>query len=1669
MSAQTLDIAIIGMSGSFAGARNARAFWQNILNKVDAVAPAPADWGVPYFDPSAKVNDRIYTTRGGFLRDLAEFNPIEFGIMPSSADGGDPDHYMALKHARDALGDAGYLQRNFDRERVGVVLGRGTYPNRGQANLLSHGMVVDEIMDVVRGVRPDLNGDELADLRARLKKQLPPYNAEMVGLMTPNVIAGLIANRLDLMGPNFILDAACASSLIALEAAARELISGRCDMMISGGVQAQIPPQLYMQFCQINALSHGQLRPFQKGANGTLLGEGVGVLVLKRLEDAERDGDRIYAVIKGIGTSSDGKAKGLLAPRQEGEMLALRRAYGSSGIDPSTIGLVEAHATGIALGDRTEIKSLTTIFGPRTGDLPHIALGSVKSMISHCIPASGAAGTIKAALSLYHKILPPTLCDEVSPELEIEHTPFYINNEARPWVHGGNTPRRAGINSFGFGGVNAHMILEEYRPKSRVQIPVLHAPMPSELVLMAANSREALIAQCEQVLAHLRGAQAPSLAAVAKACALRVDGEHRLAIVCESAADLDKKIEQVLEKLRPANAVPFKTRGGAYYGAGAAPGRVCFLFPGEGAQYPNMLADLCMHYPQVREWFDFFEKIAAQRGAGSRAAIVFPAPTSLSSEAKQKIEQLLYTTDVAAEAVSAAALGLYELLRDLGINADTALGHSTGENIALVANGVRRLAKREEIAATVVDFNRLYSELDQAGRIVNGTLLTIGALKPDMRQRLLSNSGRMLVAMDNCPNQLILFGEPGDARGLKEQLSAEGAICAELPFGRAYHTALFKPVADAFRAYYRNAEFGPGHAQLYSAASAGPFPEDAEGIRELACQQWENPVRFTDTIERLYADGVRVFIEVGPSGNLTSFVTDTLRAHGDVIAVSCNSRRKSDVLHLHQTLAQIFAAGVSFKPAALFAHREIEDCELATAPKPAARPIPRINLSMPVMRFPSDWKGAQKPYKPTAAESEAQEHPNVVRLERAPARKPEAETAAVPAPAKPVAPAALPPSTAPMAPAATLDPLSANLPALAGLRLNPNDPRTPLLQAHLGLMQEFLESQTRILAQFAGIAEAIPTLSAAPLVATAAAATLSEEARYPLLGRIVELTPSKLVTERHHDENVDLYLRDHAIGSTPSRLQADLRAIQVIPFTFSMETVSEAAQKLLGAPYRVVELNAIRGHRWLTLDNGTIDLRIIAERQPAQGDYEVVTVKIFRLHEGPPAGLLVFEATARLATARPAAPQAFPWKAAQDREITLHRSDDVLYTAGMFHGPSLQCVKHLRRVADDAIEADLEILPTQDYFTFTTTPQLATEAALLDAVGQLAGYWQVELAGGVWDHVCFPYHVGRYIQYSDPLPPGSKVIVRGEILRSDIRLTCRFDAIGPDGKLILRLETWEDRNFEINPRFWAFRMDPRSGPLSRIVASPKPTTTLVHMLPFLPENFLDTGFAIWLRVVAHMSLNRDERTQFYGLPTAGGRREEWLMGRLAAKEALCEWARQALGQVLSPIDFEIVVDENGRPSARSSLLPTLKLPPLSISHSGRIAVAALTLSAGQAVGVDYQSTTGIDIDSLLQGAFDDADTALVRSVPAADQGKVAVMLWCAKEAAAKASGGGLQGRPRDWRIGGMRHGGNVAEPLHIEVLHGNQRYQVNLTFAEDGVLAICEHPAAHHSPALAAL
>ncbi|HEV3174228.1 MAG TPA: polyketide synthase, partial [Actinocrinis sp.] len=395
-TATATPIAIVGMAVLLPGASNLDAYWKNLVGGVDCITDAPAGrWDPEFYDPAAGPGrpDRLYCRRGGFVDEYAEIDPLEFGIMPDSVPGAEPDQLLALRVAADAIADAGGRERLPSRDRIGVVLGRGGYLTPGLVRLDQRVRTANQLVRTLRELMPDLPDDRAEQVRAAFADALGPHKPEAAIGLVPNLAASRISNRLDVRGPAYTVDAACASSLVAVDHAVAELVAGRCDAMLAGGAHHCHDITFWSVFNQLGALSRSErIRPFHRGADGILIGEGTGVVVLKRLDDALAAGDRVYAVIRGTGVASDGRAASLFNPEPAGQVRAVRQAWAAAGLDPraaDALGLLEAHGTATPAGDGAEVTTLAEVFGPPDGD--PIALGSVKSMIGHTMPAAGIA------------------------------------------------------------------------------------------------------------------------------------------------------------------------------------------------------------------------------------------------------------------------------------------------------------------------------------------------------------------------------------------------------------------------------------------------------------------------------------------------------------------------------------------------------------------------------------------------------------------------------------------------------------------------------------------------------------------------------------------------------------------------------------------------------------------------------------------------------------------------------------------------------------------------------------------------------------------------------------------------------------------------------------------------------------------------------------------------------------------------------------------------------------------------------------------------------------------------------------------------------------------------------------------------------------------------------
>jgi len=898
-----VPLAIVGLACRFPKADDAERYWSNILNGVDCIEDVPESHWRPedYFSSDPKAADRTYAKRGGFLSPT-DFHPLEYGIPPASIEATDTSQLLGMMAAKEALADAGYGPdgKPFDRERVSVILGV-----TGALELviplgarLGHPIWRRALKEA------GLDDAQTEAIVQKIADGYVPWQEQSFPGLLGNVVAGRIANHLDLGGSNCVVDAACASSLGAIHLAALELISGRADMALTGGVDTFNDIFMYMCFSKTPALSpSGEARPFAADGDGVLLGEGVGVLALKRLADAERDGDRIYAVIKGIGSSSDGKGNAIYAPSAEGQVKALRRAYQISGVAPRSIQLVEGHGTGTKVGDAVELDALNRVYREAGGNQPWCAVGSVKSQIGHTKAAAGAAGLIKAALALRHKTLPPSIKAESPLAGARGDSPFYLTPQARPWLPAEEHPRRAAVSAFGFGGSNYHCVLEEYGAETdavvwdgRIQV-----------LAFSAADRAGLQAALAAFPADASWADLAVPAAKSR-LAFRSDDPCRLTVVLEEGkSDVATTLKSAATLLEKYGDKPFwSAPEGVFFGSGGQFGKVGVLFPGQGAQYVNMMRDLACRFPQMQRVLADVDKAFAgeEDFAGDRrlSDIIFPPP-SYDAETAAAQEARLRDTQNAQPAIGAMSIGAFKTLNYFGFRPDAAAGHSYGEITALCAS------ERFDAQALYL-LSRLRGKLMAEGAGDRGAMLAVRAPLERVADIVAEHRLDLTPANKNAPDQIVLSGPTAEIERAATLLDSLGVSNRRLNVAAAFHSSLISQASEPFSLELQKIDFPPAKIPVYANATARPYPESPAAARHLLADQLIKPVEFVEEIRNMHADGVRVFLEVGPGARLTGLVKSILAGEAfAAVAVDASSGGRPGMVDLARALSQLAVMG----------------------------------------------------------------------------------------------------------------------------------------------------------------------------------------------------------------------------------------------------------------------------------------------------------------------------------------------------------------------------------------------------------------------------------------------------------------------------------------------------------------------------------------------------------------------------------------------------------------------------------------------------------------------------------------------------------------------------------------------------------------------------------------
>lgn len=1498
-------VAIVGMAALLPGAGDLDSYWHNLIEGVDAITEVPPHrWDPEFYDPArAHRPDRLYCRRGGFVDELATFDPLRFGIMPASIADIEPDQLIALRVAAAAIDDAGGPDRMPPGDRIGVIIGRGGILSPAQARYAQRVRMSSQVIQVLRELIPDLPESRLEAVRAKFDERLGRHQPEGTIGLVPNLAASRVANRLNLRGPAYTIDAACASSLIAVDQAITELTNGRLDAVLAGGVHHVHDISFWSVFSQLGALSRqGQIRPFDRAADGLLIGEGTGIVVLKRTADALRDGDRIYAVIRGCGVSSDGRAASMINPASAGQVLAVRRAWTAAGLDPTApdaLGLLEAHGTATPTGDAAELVTIAEAFGPYAGG-PRPVIGSVKSMIGHAMPAAGIAGLIKAALAVYRGVLLPTLhCD--SPRPELARTRFAPITTARPWESDG--PRRAGINAFGFGGINAHVILEEAPDAVAARLSgaggTEPAPATATRVGSAVVSRttSAIVEQPDELLwlaapdpaalARLLDADDHTVRALGTARARQAqppgspgpapDERCRLGIVDPDAKRLGAARRAV------ARGQPWRGARDIWFSpapllGGDPRGQLAFVYPGLEAEFNPRTADIAAHFGlRDRQWS------AADLGRHGAGVI--------------EVGKLLT-----------------EALRRLGIIPHAVAGHSMGEWTAAAATGQISSASMDEFLAA---FNATSIE------VPGYAFAVIGAAAEQITPRL-AGYPRVLLSHDNAPAQCIVNGPEREVDSLVAALRDAGTLCQKLPFRSAFHTPVFAAGLTSVGAALRRWQVRPTRIPVWSTTLAAPFPAEPDRVLEIVVRHMLEPVWFRQTIQAMYAAGIRVFLQVG-AGQLASVIADNLRGR-DHLAMPVNVARRTGLNQLRRVVTALWVEGAAPDARALDPTAGSRARVAAPAGGSPARggPLMRLDLGGPLVRLGA---GADRLLG--------------VRVSGTGSTR-------------------------------DVDPGGSGRPGEVPAQLAARPEPAALTALH------------RLAGQSSAAAELAALLCAPPEHASGGGSGAAAPPSAPQPWR----TTLRVALDTMP------YLRDHCFFVQPADWPDPRDRWPVVPATTVVQHMMDAAERATPGR-RVIGVRDARFNRWLIAAPPTdveITLRPLGPDHLSVnfGDYARATIELAPDYP----------------TDRPV-----PWRHDPATERPPRISAPEMYAERlMFHGPLFQGVTAVHALGDQHVRGVV---------TAPTPP-----GALLDNALQLIGNWLITTQPV--RTVALPVRLGHVRFFGPPPAPGTALECVARVRSIDDAQLVADTQLCLDGQVWAQLDGCVDRRFDSHPTARPAERFPERHPMS--VRQPEGWTMVFDCWTDLVTRGMAARGILGTRGYADYE-RQPPRT-----------RKQWLLGRIAVKDAVRFQLWDDGHTDVYPIELTVTNEPNGRPRVRPRPGRGFRDCDVSLAHTAEIGVAIARPRPPDArpdspgVGIDVAEIAKRPEDGA--AALTEPESRLLEAVAGGTDRTVwSTRFRVAKEAVAKAEGVGPAGDLRRFRV-------VAATPDALTVEVGDRVYRI---------------------------
>ena len=889
------SIAIVGMAARVPGARNHREFWANLKNGVESISQFGVD-ELEVHEAAHQSADPTYVRARAVLDDTTLFDASFFGIYPQEAKQMDPQHRVFLECCWEALEDAA-CEPSADNAVIGVFAGCSQ-----NSYFLTH-------------VCPDHRF--LHDYAAAY--QVGQYTT-MLGAIH-DTLATRVSYKLNLQGPSITVQTACSTSLVAIVQACTSLLTYQCDAALAGGVSISYPQKrgyLYQAGGMVSP--DGHCRTFDEQASGTVFGSGAGVVLLKRLEDALRDGDHIYAAIRGSAINNDGAGKvGFTAPSVEGQAQVISMAQAAADVDPRSISYVEAHGTGTPLGDPIELAALTEAFRSGTKDKGFCAIGTAKTNVGHLDVAAGVIGLIKTALSLEHKQIPGILhFNRPNPKLRLEDSPFFVNSALRYWNSPSGEPRRAGVSAFGVGGTNAHVVLEEVPSK-----PADSSSHPLQLLPLSARSLEALCQAASRLKTFLIGHPDLNLADAASTLQTgRRAFDFRAAIVAGSSEDA---ITQLLQCEQSRNAMCKRTD----------PSSVHFLFPGQGVQYPNMGLDLYRHAPAYRDAFDACADLLRPHLETDLREVLFPSD-GLTAQTRERLNQ----TQFAQPAIFATEYALAKLWMSWGVQPASMIGHSVGEFVAACLAGVFTLP---EALLLIAMRGRLMQGLP------GGAMLSVKLSEAETSTIL---DGELGIAAVNGPTLCVVAGPHEQIAALELRLTEKKVQHRRLHTSHAFHSSMMDPILEPFAVCVSGVQLAPPRIPYISCVT-GTWIKDEEATSvEYWTRHFRQPVRFADGIKHLRQDSRNILLEVGPGRILqvlarqqpTPDKSDQIVLSS--IAEPASTEAQHDYRSMLTTLGTLWGAGI--KPIWAALHDGAKRAKLSMPTYPFARERFWIEAQHPV-------------------------------------------------------------------------------------------------------------------------------------------------------------------------------------------------------------------------------------------------------------------------------------------------------------------------------------------------------------------------------------------------------------------------------------------------------------------------------------------------------------------------------------------------------------------------------------------------------------------------------------------------------------------------------------------------------------------------------------------------